>query len=50
MMGYLGKPDQTRATFTEDGWLKSGDVGHLDEDGFLKITGRIKGFFLFATL
>lgn len=40
--GYWEKPDANAATLDEQGWLKTGDIGLLDEDGFLHITGRIK--------
>jgi long-chain-fatty-acid--CoA ligase ACSBG len=42
MMGYLGSPDKTAETITESGWLRSGDLGHGDESGFYRITGRAK--------
>ncbi len=45
MMGYYKDEEKTRETFTEDGFLKTGDKGELDEMGRLKLTGRIKEIF-----
>lgn len=42
MAGYLDQPEETAKSFTADGWLKSGDLGRMDEDGFVFVTGRIK--------
>jgi long-chain acyl-CoA synthetase len=40
--GYWHRDDLTREAFTPDGWLRTGDLGNIDDDGFLHITGRIK--------
>jgi acyl-CoA synthetase (AMP-forming)/AMP-acid ligase II len=46
MAGYWGKPDATAATITADRWLRSGDGGYLDADGYLYITDRIKDMII----
>lgn len=45
MMGYYKDEEKTRESFTEDGFLKTGDLGEIDELGRLKITGRMKEIF-----
>jgi len=42
MKGYYNRPDDNEDAFTLDGWLRTGDIGHLDSDGFLVITDRKK--------
>jgi len=42
MQGYLDQPEQTAATITKEGWLRTGDLGRMDDDGFVFVTGRIK--------
>lgn len=42
-MGYLNMEDKTCEAIDSEGWLHTGDMGRLDADGFLYITGRLKG-------
>lgn len=45
MMGYYKNPELTAQSYTEDGFLKTGDMGVIDDQGRLKITGRVKELF-----
>ncbi|AUM18887.1 long-chain fatty acid--CoA ligase [Rhodococcus ruber Chol-4] len=44
--GYWRRPEETAALFTDDGFLRTGDAGHLDEDGFLFVTDRVKDMII----
>ncbi len=46
MKGYFKDPDRTQEVITSDGWLKTGDLGELDKDGYLYIKGRLKNMLL----
>ncbi|MBO89910.1 MAG: hypothetical protein CMP14_10345 [Rickettsiales bacterium] len=46
MLGYYKNEQATREAINQDGWFKTGDLGHYDEEGYLKITGRAKEMFI----
>lgn len=48
MKGYYNKPELTREVMTSDGWLKTGDIAKIDNDGFIWITGRLKNMIVLA--
>jgi long-subunit acyl-CoA synthetase (AMP-forming) len=48
MLGYRNLPDKTSETMTDDGWLRTGDIGEIDDDGYLKIVDRKKELIINA--
>lgn len=46
--GYWNNDDATAATFVDDNWFRTGDLGHIDDDGFIHITGRAKEILVTA--
>ena len=46
MIGYHNKPEETKAAIDADGWLHTGDLGTLDEQGFIRVTGRVKDMII----
>ena len=48
MIGYLNNPEANAEVFTEDGWFRTGDIGYMDSDGYVFITGRKKNVIILS--
>jgi len=46
MMGYLNRPEDTAEAITGEGWLRSGDIGHIDDGGYLFVSDRVKDMII----
>lgn len=46
MIEYFDKPEETQETITNDGWLRTGDLGKMDSSGYLQVTGRLKDMII----
>lgn len=46
MIGYHNKPEATASAITEDGWFRTGDIGRVDEDGFVFVEDRLKDMII----
>lgn len=49
MLGYFNRPEETAEVIDEDGWFHTGDLGRIDDDGYLSVTGRLKYLFKLST-
>ena len=46
MKGYLNKPDETAEVITDDGWFRTGDIGHVDDGGYVYVSDRLKDMII----